>query len=484
MNKKIVITKIIFIAGWLFIGLLIYIFNPYINILFTNNHPQKVKFYSIVGLIMFFLSIYSWKKVNGTIITPFILWITSYYFFCFGQFFLYIFNIDFDFLIFHRYSYERIFDAQLFTLYTIVAFMIGALMSVNSIEKKSLKPRENTEFTQSARTIGWLLFSISIIPTVINYYEILTISFQYGYSGLFNVREVKTSFGNIGGFLALFTIPAMFLLLYSYRNHFNMYRIFFWLIVVYAIIGLISGDRDKPLPILVGVIILNLILKNQKIKIKKLIPYLIGSLIVLTMFPAFLIYRRGTENRGLSTFWNNYIDSFTDNNPLFFVFAEMGASVIPLIETMAVIPEFFPLHYGSTYLWGLTAIIPNLFWDVHPAAVHSNIAAWVKELMGISYGAGSSLPTEGYYNFGKFGFLCLIPIGYIVAKFSNFNNKDILMKNPYKLIFVCLFLIFSLTLARRGLYDMIRGVSYYTAIPLLLVYLLILVKRRYGKKWG
>lgn len=480
MNNKIFVTKYFHIVFWIVVSIFLFIYNYYTVYYGGEMLTDKMKILSWIGIFIYFGGLFSWKIVNQTIFTPFALWFTSLFIFCYGHFILFSFNSEIPNLVTNMYSDTILYEAQLFTLYSFLAFLLGALFSIKISLKLKIPKQTNMEFDSAAKLIGWFLFYIGIIPGVLKHYENIKVSILYGYSGLFKVKEVKTGFSNIFSVLDPFLISALFILLYTYRDNKKIYRIFFFSILLYIILELISGNRDIAMPMLVSVAIIDTLLNKKRLKNinwKKIWVYIGLATIVISAFPAFL-KTRNMDNKSLALFIENYKDIFGADNPFLLVLAEMGFSARPLIETMQVIPEFYNYHYGETYYWALTAVFPNLFWDQHPASIHSNIAGWVKEIMGISYGPGSSLPTEAFYNFGWWGLLCLIPIGFMIAKLSNLTKFDLENINPFKLLSVCIFLIFSLTLARRGLFDMVRPVTYYCFIPLLLIKFTILEKRR------
>ena len=78
----------------------------------------------------------------------------------------------------------------------------------------------------------------------------------------------------------------------------------------------------------------------------------------------------------------------------------MGWQLSNTVEMTNRIPEQYPFRYGSSYMYSLTTIIPNLgFWDLHPAAVHSNLSDWLQGIMNYHSGPGFSPVAEA---FGKF----------------------------------------------------------------------------------
>ena len=379
------------------------------------------------------------------------------------------------------YSHNLIINAQYFTLYSFIAFIIGAIISVKDSSKYEPLRYSLADFDFVAKKVGWIMFTIGLIPTVIKHYENIKISLVYGYSGLFKVKEVKTGFSNIFSVLDPYFISGLFILLFVYRNNKKVYSLLAVLVLTYVILELTSGNRDLGLPMLISLIIMDIIIQRKgrmKFNWKKISLYSLLGIIVISAFPAFR-NTRNLEDKSISSFIANYKEVFKEENPLLLALSEMGHSLRPLIETMKAIPIVENYGYGETYLWGLTAIFPNLFWERHPASIHSNIAGWIKEIMNLSYGPGSSLPTEAFYNFGWYGAICLIPLGFLIAKLSNLNYADVKTLRPFKLLLVCIFVIFSLTLARRGLYDVVRPITYYGFLPLLLIYF-----KLKNKKWS
>ena len=75
---------------------------------------------------------------------------------------------------------------------------------------------------------------------------------------------------------------------------------------------------------------------------------------------------------------------------------------------MTLVPESRPYDYGISYLYALTAIMPNIGWQVHPSVAHGLLSDWLIKTVDpvVARGGGGlgfSFIAEAYLNFGWFG---------------------------------------------------------------------------------
>lgn len=104
---------------------------------------------------------------------------------------------------------------------------------------------------------------------------------------------------------------------------------------------------------------------------------------------------------------------------------EMGGSMGTIAHTIELIPSVRPFAWGSTYGFAATGIIPNLFWQLHPAVEYGSLGHWLTTtvdpyLFYLGGGLGYSFIAEAYANFGWIGTpFAFGLIGFFIARLSN-----------------------------------------------------------------
>lgn len=186
-------------------------------------------------------------------------------------------------------------------------------------------------------------------------------------------------------------------------------RYFFWVAAVPVLLDFpifISGQRGK---LIVMVAALAIIAKKKGIRIPT--PLAIAA-IPAGMFIASLMRQltKSAGNFGSTWFLNSLY--------------EMGQQINVVMLTMQAIQTHLTDYwFGTSYLWGLWLIIPNVggLRDLFPQA---DPGIWITQLYGYSttigqFGLGFSSVAEGYLNFGWPGaFLFLGLIGFFLARFE------------------------------------------------------------------
>ena len=137
-----------------------------------------------------------------------------------------------------------------------------------------------------------------------------------------------------------------------------------------------------------------------------------------------------------------------------------------MVKMMQLIPYAFNYHYGQSYFFGLLGIFPNIFGGTHIAVKYAGMAGWLMRTLDMSFGPGFSAPAEAYYNFGWFGIIALVVIGYIIAKFLNENRDDLGNLGTFAQVaaFIVLF-----SFPRRDVLTISRGLAFYVGLLCLAV---------------
>lgn len=222
---------------------------------------------------------------------------------------------------------------------------------------------------------------------------------------------------------------------------------------------LITGGRSEA--VIIGMLLI--LLYNytiKKISRKGFVALGIASILALSML-SIIANIRTTKSRELTS----YFKQDTKKNSAFDAVAEMGGTMSCLIWTMNIVPSSENYRYGRSYLFSFTTLIPNLgFWEIHPAKKESNLGDWLTKKMRLSYGSGYSMCAEAYINFGYWGWIIMLFMGYLFGRLFEDRYSD-LYKNSLKLIFTLIIFWFCVKLTRNSFIGFVRAFFFY-ALPL------------------
>jgi oligosaccharide repeat unit polymerase len=267
----------------------------------------------------------------------------------------------------------------------------------------------------------------------------------------------------IGGLYTLVQIHIFYTSIFSislfYLTNKQQRRVVFFTSSLYVFLLFINGVRSPALELLV-VYFFYFVLKNS-ISYKHL----------LFAFVSFIFLNFMADIRQGKTFSELYADSdgFLDF-VLSYVYFEYSLVMINIEAEALAAYSFFSSNnflFGFTLLGAIFGSIPFysliglngvVFYFMNPAL---DIAyEWLPNLKG-SVGLGSALPGEFYMNFGYFGSILFIPIGF----FLNQLYKGFLLLKDYqdRLLLAVLYpliLVKSMLLLRNGFATSIKGFIY------------------------
>lgn len=418
-----------------------------------------LRFVGTIGLIQFVFSVYSSIKNGQRLISPYVMFLIVMFVFQTGQSLMYPFGIvtKRDLLGFYDIGISDIFNAQLVSFSFLAFFQIGSLLC---------KPDKNREplsvkcfLTQNRRllTIGWILAIVSAYP----YYKELTdnaiLSLTKGYGAIY-AQEVKVGLDNLQSVIADYFMPSMICLYIGYRKSKLKRLIIFWLLMFNCATLLVTGGRSEAVIILALILILHNYLV-KKFTIKKIVLIGVAGFFVLGVLTN-IAKLRGSSSRNIEETFQ--VDGKTSDNGVAEAISEMGGSMFCQIWTKQILDRTDDYRYGSSYLYAFTTIIPNLgFWKIHPAKEHANLGDWLTKEKRLHFGTGFSTVAEAYVNFGYFGALFMILLGYVATLlfgrlYESIRNRDVAFTALILVIFW-----FSLKIPRNSFIGLVRAVFYF-----------------------
>ena len=123
---------------------------------------------------------------------------------------------------------------------------------------------------------------------------------------------------------------------------------------------------------------------------------------------------------------------------------------------------------GAGYMYAALAVIPNLFWDVHPAMGHGIYAVWLVQtveplLAQVGGGLGFSFIAEAYANFGWPGTPLLFMImGFLLVRIVVWAEWG---DRPARSAMLASFLAFLLFFPRSESIVVFRALLWYGFLP-------------------
>lgn len=427
----------------------------------VNPSHADLTLQGIIGLCQFIVSLISWQKKNGNIISPYVIFLIVLYIFSLGQALMYPLGIttEYDLSWYLDITAKELYNAQHYTLYMLSCFHIGALLTKDtrievSLEKKVLDQTKNHRIRQ----VGWTLFCISIIPYYSELISDMVLSISQGYSSIYG-HNVKIGISNILGFISELFVPSIVCLFIAYKESKPVIITISCIIFLNVIVILITGARTNAV-ILIALYILLFHYSIRPIKKKELILILIGGVCLLSILSSIRLNRDDSSKETFGSF-----TQITANGAANAI-GEMGSSMFCLVKTMEYVPAFEEYRYGRSYLYAFSTLIPNIgFWEIHPARKESNLGDWLTDLLSLNYGTGFSMCAEAYINFGKLCWLFMFVFGYVIVKLLGLVDVAVKRNDASLFIFSIVIFWFCLSLPRSPFIILVRPIFFY-ALPI------------------
>lgn len=471
MKTKLSSKKSIYIFGTLMIMLLQIVIG---TLLYSKANTNYVNLYSWIIIITFIWSLWSWLKVRKELFCPYTIFLMVMYVFMTGQCFFWALHVEilpfYDLRL--AFSAENILKAQIYTCISLTSFHIGALIKANlNINRNDKIINKST--INAIKIVGWILFFVSIIPTVLVLKDMITIVLSSGYKAIYDQVSI-TGINKMSDDIAKYIIPSLICLLigYSFEKSYKFY-VLLAITTIYILILFFIGGRSSAVVLIITILcIWHYCIKE--IRGPKVLVYGIFGYLLVSFLNA-VSQLRSVIGRTLIDYFELTLSSL--NKPELFINAisGMGWSMFPLIKTMELVPQYFTFRFGSSYLFSIFTIIPNLgFWDVHPSMKYCNLSTWLTNTINYPYGTGYSVVAETYINFSWLGPIFMFVIGALISWV--FTKVTIRSWRNRPEIFVLIMVIFAMTVmtARNNFLNSIRAIFFYS-IP---VYLMIISIRK------
>ncbi len=435
-----------------------------------TNDGAGIEYIRIIGFMG--IAVLVWcgvtlKVITGKYLSLIFMYEIAYYVLLLGQSFLYAFNAM-PHTTLDLYVSEPVRDvnkAYLFTILCFIGMHYGILWAFHKTKRQIRLEHKRSlstpiDYTQSMKNLGLFLVPITAVCYLATWSQIIGTFQEVGYADAFASTSGSTSWSKIFDMIGYFFPYVLFMQVVAYKNNKIPRRFFMCLVLAIIIMNLSVGNRSEPISYLM--VLLWLINKNVKSKSQKrlssILMFLGGFLFVL-IIP---IIGQMRNSGGLTV--SAVVDSVASEGitaSATQTMVNMGWSAFPMVKMMQLIPYAFNYHYGQSYFFGLLGIFPNIFGGTHIAVKYAGMAGWLMRTLDMSFGPGFSAPAEAYYNFGWFGIIALVVIGYIIAKFLNENRDDLGNLGTFAQVaaFIVLF-----SFPRRDVLTISRGLAFYVGL--------------------
>lgn len=393
----------------------------------TTNMMNSVKFIGIIGGLLFFAYIILQYKISGTFLNFGFIFSILLFLFCFGQFLLYGFGIEYDYFFMNSH-YRSFFGnddyyllyGEVVTIISIACFWFAMLLTTNKIIKPkrvSSKPTVSDMLLQRVSLIVFCISAVIMIP-----FKLYLLLYSIANGGYLAVYDINTPM--IVRIVGVFFVPSAIALLISYKNK----RQFKWIVLIlslYAIVGLLTGGRSEPIVLMSGVALTFLFGKKFSFRNKACIVillYVIATLLVV------VANNRVAENRGLLNIIKLFFSELVSFRAVIQLIGEMGFSGSSMIWTVYIVrigqQELF---YGMTYLSDILNMIPSsldFLGLLNAVSKYAYVEDWLTETLNFNFGVGFSLIAEAYLNAGIMSVAVMFIYGLILNKIFNHIHDD------------------------------------------------------------
>jgi oligosaccharide repeat unit polymerase len=436
------------------------------------------------GAFIFFTAwlLWSWRRLTGTCIDPYTLFLIAAVAFNDGQFILEALHLNEFGILDERFPEATIFKSLYLTASGLAALHLGAMIAWLRWGRLEHQRARSASTLLSIRMVGWCLIGVSIVPAILVINRDVGRVVASGYSTLYNLTPV-VGYDRTEDELARFLIPGVLFLIAGARRDSLATRVSVSLMAVSSLKGLFLGGRAGALTGAVGYIWLF----HRFIRRIPRVAMIVSVTLIVVILPTIGAIRdtTGEQRTSVVLFFNTLI---SQANPVVSVIHEMGNSVRAIASTIQLVPDIRPFELGDTYLWATTTVFPNLFWAVHPGAVHTHLAQWLVQTVEPTTaakggGLGFSFIAEAYLNFGWLGTpLVLLVIGYL---WGGLVVRVRASNDPLKMAMVAAMLAPILNFSRGEFSDCIRGLAWYGILPVALALAAnVLCRRRSRTKGG
>lgn len=433
-------------------------------------NPQHFIYPLCVFLLALYIwTLWSWYALTGSMFSPYILFMSAAFAFNAGLALLEVFHLD-DRISQSFFPPLTVLRTLALVAISLIAFHTGALITASMRLRRGKADPATPVKEQDGRPlrlVGSVLIGVAAIPAVIVFKQSFSVVGSSGYFGLYQQPTVA-GLAAWSKVIAEFLVPGSLFLLAGSRGKRCPLMISSAIILCYsALLFFLGGRAGAIMPLLAYLWLWHRTIR----RVPKSAVVAIAVVLIVVLIPLIATFRNttGSERYSLSKAMDAYR---AVENPAIAAFSEMGGSMATVAYTLELVPKTRGFDMGASYFYSVLAVVPNLFWEIHPAAARGNAALWLVETVepetaAVGGGLGYSFIAEAFLNFGWWGtpiVMCLMGFlfGRLVlwADLSGINAR---------LAMVAAFISFFLFFARSESASLVRVLLWYSLLPYLAV---------------
>jgi oligosaccharide repeat unit polymerase len=417
--------------------------------------------------------VWSWSRVTGYYCDLYNLFLVSLVLFSGGHAVLEIFGLNPHGILNGQHPMSVVKDCLILVVTCLMFFHTAALLAFTLHARKAPEASNREQTIPALRMVGTAMIAVSLVPACYVLYETLRTVADAGYVGLFLRSDVPTGLDAWYMILGSFLLPGALFLLAGSQGHSAGILLSWALIAIPALINLVAGSRNLALQSLAALLWLH----SVAIKPIRRAYIIIGVIIALLLIPIVASTRVDplTSSADRLETLQKAFDKM--EKPFVLAIQEMGNTLQTIVYTVELVPGIKPYEWGVGYLYALSTVLPNLFWDLHPADRRGLPSAWLTlevspDMVRAGFGLGYSVIAEAYLNFTWIGApLILFVIGFAVASFVLKVSRS---SDPLLFATEAVMISFVLFFSRAESHLFMRPLVWQCLIP----YLVVLYLRR------
>ena len=386
----------------------------------AGNSTGALTVASWVLVLVLPLSLASWRFAGHKFMSLYVILYTLMYLFSAGFFVLLAFRMPIDEItILEGYSDETLINAVYFLTYSFSAFHAGAIIiGAGRIEMLRRPPIKERQTDHAGLLVAIILLGIGIPFDLYVTITSVIANTVYGYASLeaMTASSVVTSFD---GSVAAFMYPGIFLYCLSVKKMNWKKSPIVWYVIIRTVLLMYAGKRGQAFMVFLPTCWLLFTWFNKK-SIRIWLLLLVGYL-MLVAFAVSVDLRYSVDKSILDFLYESFVLMLTPWVVIKSVLLEAGSSLRPLLLAMDTASGISP-RMGMTYVFSAILIIPsflrgnlwtvgqNNYWIEFEYSVFGNLLG-ITNTGDTSYGVGSSLFAEAYFNYGLFGWIPMLILG-------------------------------------------------------------------------
>lgn len=409
----------------------------------------------------------SWRLVGRRLFDPYGMFLLAAVLFNGGQVFLESVGLNANGILGSAFSVETTEETVAMVICAVGALHTGALLAVTGVRPAAAASPATTiaEQLRGCRAVGAALLLVSIVPSVIEMRQRLATVYESGYYALYQ-GDFATGFEGANGILAGFLVPAVLFQLAGSGSRRGHRRLTLVVVALYVLTYLFSGYRGFAAMLAVAYA---WVWHRTVRPLPKGAVLLAVAVTMFVVFPLVAVVRNvsGADRTSVEFLREAYLSI---DNPMVQSVSEMGSSMATIAYTLELVPSTRTFEYGLGYLYAISTVFPNLFWDVHPATARGTPSEWLIWTVDPGTarnggGLGYSFIAEAYLNFGWIGVpLVMVALGYLLCRFVLWADGGS-SPSPARIATIATFTAFTLSYARGEASFIVRPLLWYALAP-------------------